>query len=158
RGRLQLAYYGYKVTDTLNHLTGQQVRPPVGDFSQIEAKRVQLFFTGTAFTPDLRYHIRLHGDTRGLPALPSNNVSQTAGTFAPHGQAASTIGGVVTVDHALRLFECWVAYDFHPCCWWKGCGEECCEDGGAKYAPTLSITAGKIKPFFGLEEILGNQN
>jgi hypothetical protein len=156
RGRIQIAYYGYKVTDSLNHLTGQQVRPAVADFSQIEAKRAQLFFTGTAFTPDLRYHIRLHGDTRGLPATPSNGAIATTGAFEPNGQAPSAASGAL-VDHALRLFECWVAYDFHPCCASQGCGEDCCDDT-SKYAPTFTLTAGKMKPFFGLEEILGNQN
>lgn len=157
RARLQLAYYGYKVTDKLNHLTGQLQGVQVGDFSQFEAKRIQLFFTGTAFTPDLRYHIRLHGDTRGLPGIANNNVSQTAGTFDPNGQGVNQFGGNIFADHAMRLFECWVAYDMHPCCTSKGCGEDCCEDT-PKYAPTLTLTVGKMKPFFGLEEFLGNQN
>jgi hypothetical protein len=156
RGRIQMAYYGYKVTDAVNHLTAQRVTPPVADFSQLEIKRAQLFFTGTAFDPDLRYHIRLHGDTRGLPAIPNNGVVQTAGSFAPNGNAV-TPGAGLLVDHSMRLFECWVAYDIHPCCWSKGCGCDCGEDT-PKYAPTLSLTAGKIKPFFGLEEFLGNQN
>src|SRR5260370_1626705 len=63
-GRLQLAYYYYKVTDRVNHLTNipatqnaNSVR--LADFSQLEAKRVQLTFEGTAFDPDLPYHFRL---------------------------------------------------------------------------------------------------
>jgi hypothetical protein len=164
RARIQLAYYGYKVTDTTNHMTGlpatanaNAVR--LADFSQLEAKRVQLFFEGTLFDPDLRYHIRLHGDTRGLPGLQNNKVVQTTppGGFNPAGTAISPLGGGVTLDHAVRLFECWLAYDFHGCCSQKGCGPDCPDDH-PRYAPTYTLTAGKIKPFFGLEEYLGNQN
>src|SRR5207244_4666389 len=114
----------------------------------------------TVFDPDLRYHFRLHGDTRGLPGLQNNKVVQTtpAGGFDPNtsGVATGTGGGIV-LDHAVRLFEAWLAYDFHPCWWQKGCGKDCPE-GTYKYAPTLTLTWGKLKPFFGLEEYLGNQN
>jgi hypothetical protein len=163
RVRLQLAYYGYKVTDRTNHMTGvlagANANQPnrLADFSQLEAKRVQLFFEGTAFDPDLRYHFRLHGDTRGLPGLQNNKVVQTAGAFDPNGSVVSPIGGGVTIDHAVRLFEAWVAYDMHPCWSQKGCAADC-PDGSYLYTPTYTIIAGKMKPFFGLEEILGNQN
>lgn len=161
-GRLQLAYYFYKVTDPVNHLTNvpatqnaNSVR--LADFSQIEAKRVQLTFEGTAFDPDLRYLLRLHGDTRGLPGLQNNKVIETvAGTTDPNGAAAATgTGGGVLVDHSVRLFEAWVAYDIHGCAAQKGCGRDCPE-GAVKYAPTYTLIAGKLKPFFGLEEYLGN--
>ncbi len=161
RGRAQLAYYGYKVTDNLNHQTGQRYSPSVGDFSQLEAKRVQLIFEGTAFTPDLRYHLRLHGDTRGLPGIQNNKDIQTGGTNTPAasfgapgvGGTTSPLGGGILLDHAVRLFECWVAYDMHPLGLFKPA-----PDGPPVYTPTLTATVGKMKPFFGLEEYLGNQN
>ena len=161
RGRLQLAYYYYKVTDRTNHLTNvpatqnaNSVR--LADFSQLEAKRVQVTFEGTAFDPDLRYHFRLHGDTRGLPGLQNNRVSQVGGAFAPNGAATATgTGGGVLVDHAVRLFEAWVAYDFHGCASEKGCGADCPE-GTARYRPTYTLIFGKIVPFFGLEHYLNN--
>ncbi|HEV3115518.1 MAG TPA: hypothetical protein VGY58_00605, partial [Gemmataceae bacterium] len=163
RGRIQLAYDNYKVTDRTNHLSNvpatqnaNSVR--LADFSQIEAKRVQLIFEGTAFDPDLRYRLMLHGDTRGLPGLQNNKVIQTTDTTAPNGSPVATAtGGGVTVDHSVRLFEAWVAYDFHGACAQKGCGPDCPE-GSFKYAPTYTLIAGKLKPFFGLEEYLGNAN
>ena len=164
RGRLQLAYYYYKTTDRTNHLSNVRATQNanairLADFSQIEAKRVQVIFEGTAFDPDLRYHLRLHGDTRGLPGLQNNKVLQTtAGTTDPNGAAAATgTGGGVTVDHSVRLFEAWLAYDFHGCASQKGCGADCPE-GSFKYSPTYTLIVGKLKPFFGLEEFLGNQN
>jgi hypothetical protein len=163
RGRLQLAYYYYKVTDTTNHMTNVPATQNanstrLADFSQIEAKRVQLIFEGTAFDPDLRYHIRLHGDTRGLPGIQNNKVIETTGASDPNGSAAATgTNGGILVDHSVRLFEAWVAYDFHGCAGAKGCGADCPE-GWPVYRPTYTIIAGKLKPFFGLEEYLGNQN
>jgi hypothetical protein len=163
RGRLQLAYYNYKVTDRTNHVsnvpaTQNANATRLADISQLEAKRVQVVFEGTAFDPDLRYHIRLHGDTRGLPGFQNNRVVQTVGTFNPSGTATATAtGGGVVVDHAVRLFEAWVAYDFHGCASEKGCGLDCPE-GMVKYRPTYTLIAGKLKPFFGLEEFLGNNN
>jgi hypothetical protein len=161
RGRLQLAYYNYKVTDRANHLTNvpatanaNSVR--LADFSQLEAKRIQITFEGTAFDPDLRYHLRLHGDTRGLPGLQNNRVVQTTGGFAPNTSPAATgTGGGVLVDHAVRLFEAWVAYDFHGCAGEKGCGPDC-PDGLPVYRPTYTVIVGKIVPFLGLEHYLNN--
>jgi hypothetical protein len=162
RLRMQLAYYRYKVTEQFNNLTD---RPAVqnansdrlADFSQLEAKRMQLIFEGTAFDPDLRYHFRLNGDTRGLPGLQNNRVIQTSGSFDPNIAPTSPIGGGVTIDHAVRLFEAWVAYDFHGCACQKGCGPDCSTDFPL-YCPTFTLIAGKLKPFFGLEEYLGNAN
>lgn len=163
RGRLQLAYYGYKVTDRTNHLlnipaTQNANSTRLADFSQLEAKRVQVIFEGTVFDPDLRYHLRLHGDTRGLPGLQNNKVVQTSGSTDPNTSGVATAtGGGVTVDHAVRLFEAWVAYDFHGCASQKGCGVDC-PPGTVAYAPTYTLIAGKMKPFYGLEEFLGNNN
>jgi hypothetical protein len=165
RGRVQLDYYGYKVTDDANHETGahQQTQNAnshrFADFSQLEVKRMRLIFEGNAFSPDLRYQLQIDGNTRGLGGVQNNKVIQTAGAFAPNTSAASPIGGGVTVDHAVRLFTAWVAYDFHPCGWWKGCGPECC-DGTYKYAPTFTLIAGKFKPTMSAEEWMsgsGNQ-
>src|SRR5262249_25018329 len=108
--------------------------------------------------PDLRYQIQLDGNTRGLGGTQNNKVvDSVGGTFDPNASAASPIGGGVTVDHAVRLFTGWVAYDFHPCSWWKGCGPDC-PDNAPKYSPTFSLIAGKMKPLFGLEEYLGSAN
>jgi hypothetical protein len=163
RGRLQLDYYFYKVTDSINHQNGAHTNQNANsnrqaDFSQLEVKRARLIFEGTMFNPDLRYHIQLDGNTRGLGGTQNNKVvDSVGGTFDPNASAASPIGGGVTVDHAVRLFSAYVAYDFHPCTWWKGCGPDCPE-GTTKYAPVFTLTAGKMKPLFGLEEYLGSAN
>jgi hypothetical protein len=81
-----------------------------------------------------------------------------AGGSNPAGNAVSPLGGGVTVDHASTLFEAWIAYDFRPCWWWKGCGPDCDHCGEYKYAPTFTLIAGKLKPFFGLDEFLRNSN
>jgi hypothetical protein len=165
RGRIQLDYYRYKVTDRTNYLNGgyagQNANAPFrqADFSQLEIKRLRLIFEGTAFDPDLHYNFTLDGNTRGLVGIQNNKVIQTtpATGFDPNTSATSPIGGGVTVDHAVRLFEAWVAYDFHGCCWEKGCGPDC-PDGTVKYAPTYTLIAGKMKPFFCIEEVLGSAN
>jgi hypothetical protein len=61
------------------------------------------------------------------------------------------------VDHAVTLFEAWVAYDFHGCGSSKGCGPDC-PDGQVLYSPTYTLIVGKMKPFFGLDEFLRNGN
>jgi hypothetical protein len=163
RGRIQLDYYNYKVTSKINHQTQKtqlqntnSVRQ--ADFSQIEVKRMRLVFQGTAFDPNLRYHIELDGNTRGLGGVQNNKVIQNAsGTTDPNTSGASPIGGGVTVDHAVRLFQCFVAYDFHGCCSEKGCGLDCPE-GCSPYAPTYTLIAGKTKPFFAFEEYMGSAN
>src|SRR5262249_55450142 len=121
RGRIQLDYYGYKVTDRVNHVTNLQATANansvrLADFSQLEVKRMRLNFGGTFFDPNLRYFIELDGNTRGLGGTQNNRVIQTAGNFNPAATAVSPIGGGVTVDHAVRLFQAWIAYDFHGCC------------------------------------------
>jgi hypothetical protein len=163
RGRLMLGAYGYKVTDDANHETGahQQAQDAnahrFADFFQLEAKRVNLTFEGSAFDPDLRYHLELLGSTRGFGGFQNNKVVQNAGAFDPNGSAASSTGGGVLVDHVMSLFEAWVAYDFHGCGSSKGCGPDCPE-GTSRYSPTYTLIAGSLKPFFGLEEFLGNRN
>lgn len=147
RGRIQIPYYFYKVTDKRNHLTGARLaNNAAGDFSQLEVKRMRLNFSGTAFSPNLRYMIELDGGTRGIGALGAGNGLAGGGN------------NVATVDHAMRLFQAWVAYDFRPCCWYKGCGDECCCEGSPKYAPTFSLVCGKFKPGFAYEQMLGSGN
>lgn len=164
RGRLQLDYYNYKVTDSVNHVTnrpatanGNAVR--LADFSQLEIKRARLVFAGTAFDPNLRYWVELDGNTRGLGGFQNNRVVQTTpgNGFDPNASATSPIGGGVTVDHAVRLFSAYVAYDFHGCASEKGCGADCPE-GSYKYAPTYTVLVGKAKPYFAFEEYMGSAN
>jgi hypothetical protein len=163
RGRVQLDYYRYKVTDKTNHITNRYANQNANstrqaDFNQLEVKRLRLIWEGTAFDPNLRFNFTLDGNTRGLGGTQNNKVvDSVGGTFDPNASAASPIGGGVTVDHAVRLFECWVAYDFHGCASEKGCGPDCPE-GTYKYAPTFTLIAGKMKPFFGIEEVLSSAN
>jgi hypothetical protein len=163
RGRIQLDYYRYKVTDKVNHITNRPANQNANsarqaDFSQLEIKRLRLIWEGSAFDPNLKYNFTLDGNTRGLPGVQHNKViDSVGGTFDPNGSAASPIGGGVTVDHAVRVFEGWVSYDLHGCCSEKGCGPDCPE-GSYKYAPTYTLIAGKMQPFFGIEEVLGTAN
>jgi hypothetical protein len=162
RGRMQLDYYGYKVTDRTNHLIN---RPAVqnanavrqADFSQLEVKAARLIFEGTAFDPNLRYHLQLDGNTRGIGGFQNNKVVQTAGAFDPNAAATSPVGGGVLVDHTVRIFDAWVAYDFHPCASEAGCGPDC-PPGTVRYSPTLTVIVGKQQPFFSFEEIMGRFN
>jgi hypothetical protein len=162
RGRLMMSYMNYRVTDSINHVTNQPFTAnsntnQVANFSQLEAKRINLIFQGTVWDPDLRYNINLLGNTRGLVGIQNNKVIQnvpTGGT-APNAAALSPLGGTVVVDHAVTLFEAFIAYDMHGCACEKGCGEDCPE-GSVKYCPTYTLIAGKMKPFFGLDEFLGN--
>ncbi|HLN32151.1 MAG TPA: hypothetical protein VK395_30760 [Gemmataceae bacterium] len=164
RGRLQLDYYNYHVTDATNHLmntpnaTQNKNAVRQADESVLEVKRLRLIWEGTAFDPNLRYHFELDGNTRGLGGTQNNKVLQTAsGTVDPNTSAASPIGGGVTVDNSVRLFSAWLAYDFHGCSKDIGCGPDCPE-GGVKYAPTYTLIAGKFKPFMSFEEYMGSGN
>jgi outer membrane murein-binding lipoprotein Lpp len=163
RGRIQLDYYNYRVTDSTNHLLNTpnavQNRNATrqADFSQLEIKRLRLVWEGTAFDPNLRYHFELDGNTRGITGIQNNKVIQTAGATDPNTSPASPIGGGVTVDHTVRLFSAWVAYDFHGCAYETGCGHDCPE-GSVKYAPTYTAIVGKLKPFFSFEEVMGSAN
>ncbi len=165
RGRVQLDYYFYKVTDNLNHLTGKRYEPEVGDFSQIEVKRVRIYWEGTAFDPDLHYQLQIDGNTRGLGGTPDNRIVQTAGSSTPAasygapgiGGATSTDGGGDQVDNSLRLFTAFVSYDWHLGGSGGGCGPDCPE-GTVRYQPTLTLIVGKQQPFFGFTEILGSAN
>src|SRR5205823_993245 len=85
------------------------------------------------------------------------NSAVNPSTFNPAGNAVSPIGGGALVDHAVTLFEAFIAYDWHPCSSQKGCGHDCPE-GTYTYAPAISGVVGKMKPFFGLDEFLGNGN
>jgi hypothetical protein len=167
RGRIQADWYFYKVADTANHQTGVDTfNNTSADFNQLEVKRARLFIDGTVFDPNLRYNITLDGNTRGLASLANGNgVVGTGGSNASvvTGPTTSAIegGGVPggntasTTDHAVRLFNAFVAYDFHPCGSEKGCSPDCPE-GYYRYAPTFTVFAGKVQPFFCLEEILGS--
>jgi hypothetical protein len=164
RGRVQTDYYFYKVTDNYNHLTGQRYEPEVGDFSQLEIKRLRLFWEGTAFTPDLFYQFQLDGNTRGLAAWQGNRDVQAVGTppaanyGAPGiGTADTTIGGTTLDAAGVRLFTAFVGYDIHLGGSGKGCRPDCPE-GSYNYSPTLTFIVGKQQPFFGLTEILGSAN
>jgi hypothetical protein len=165
RGRFQGDYYGYFPTDSRNHLTnvdtGNNTSP---DFSQLEVKRLRLQFFGTAFDPDFRYWFELDGSTRGLGALagsgvPGTNGFSTIGSNGGAGNTGAVAGGatIATVDHAVRLFSAYVAYDWHPCSSQKGCACDCPE-GTYKYVPTVSFIFGKFKPYFSFEEYCGSGN
>jgi hypothetical protein len=147
RVRINVAYVFYKVTDHTNHLTGQVVPSLSPDFSQLMVKRAQLIEDGTAFDPDLRFRLSFHGDTRGLPANVSGN------PFFPPGNAFPT-GGAFVVDNTVRMNEAWLAYDWHGR--ERPAGPDRDGRDGATYRPTFTLTVGKRKAFFGLEEYLGN--
>ncbi len=159
RGRVQLDYYAYKVTDNLNHQTGQRYAPAVGDESELSVKRADFIWFGTAFSPNLRYFLQLEGSTLGFTGGQQNNrivVGTTppggSGQGAPGiGAAGSPIGGGVTVDHAIQLRAGFLAYDFHPT---VAPGPE----GNPVYVPTFTLIGGKLKPLFCLEEFFGSGN
>jgi hypothetical protein len=161
-GRIQADYYMYKVTDTHNHLTGvggpSNISP---DFDQLEIKRGRFWFEGNLFDPNLRYLLMFDGNTRGIGAAAGGGVPGTNGSTSVGGQgtlpagvtALGVQGGntVGTVDHAARLFSAYVAYDFHPCSSYKGCGPDCPE-GTSLYQPTFTLIFGKLKPMVSYEE------
>ncbi len=165
RGRIQSDYYYYNTTDNLNHLTNQHYEPAAGDFSQIEVKRLRLFWEGTAFDPNLRYQFQIDGTTRGLGGFQSNRIAESTSNAPPGasygapgiGAAPSSIGGGDVVDHALRLFTAFVAYDIQLGSRGNGCGPNC-PDGTYAYHPVLTFLVGKQQPFFGFTEILGSAN
>src|SRR5262249_4235097 len=149
-GRLQNDYYGYKVTDTRNHFTNFDTgMNTVGDESALLVKRARLILTGSAFDPNFHFNLTYDGNTRGITGLdPRLNSFANAIGNVQGGQGDSS------VDHAVRFFEGWVAYDFHPCWPEKGCGCDCPE-GATPYQPTYGLIFGKLKPMFGFEEFSG---
>ena len=56
------------------------------------------------------------------------------------GRSDQTKANAHRVDHAVRLFTAYVAYDFHPCGYEKGCGPDC-PDGYYRYTPTFTPVA-----------------
>ena len=149
-GRIQNDYYGYKVTDTRNHLTNFDTRMnTAGDESALLVKRARIWVDGTLFDPDLHFNITLDGNTRGIGGF----------DFRP-GAFTNPIGNVqggqviANVDHAVRFFQGFISYDFHPCWSDADCGATC-PDGTVRYRPTYSLIAGKQKPMFGFEEFNG---
>src|SRR5207248_267571 len=127
------------------------------DFSQLEIKRARVNFSGTAFDPNLRYFIEFDGNTRGISGLAGGGVPGTIGDAQVNTTGVQGGNTIATVDHAVRLFSAYVAYDFHPCWSEKGCGPDC-PPGSYPYAPTLTLIAGKFKPFFSFEEYMGSAN
>jgi hypothetical protein len=157
RGRIQADYYGYKVTDTRNHLTNVDVQfNDQPDESVFEVKRMRLIFAGYMFTPDLRYQIQFDGNNRGLNTETTsatnsafnNVVVRNSGAATTGGSAGVTLNGgnISAVDAGVRLLEAWVAYDFHG------------EPGAYGYRSTFSPFVGKIKPMGSFEEYLGSAN
>ena len=117
---------------------------------------MRLVFEGTVFDPNLRYHLELDGNTRGLGVnggggIPGGNGLDNSGGVpgAPDGS------GVGTVQDGVRLFSAYVAYDFHPLASEKGCGEAC-PDGFYSYTPTTTAIFGKLKPMIAFEEYMGS--
>jgi len=160
RGRLQADEYFYKVDDRTNHQTGLAANGgnnDAPDFNQLEIKRVRLIFEGTAFDPNLRYHLELDGNTRGLSGLSGGGNPGNAGVNAPGTTGVANGNTITTVDHAVRLFSAYVAYDWHPCGYEKGCGPDC-PDGTYRYTPTVTGIVGKIKPMIAFEEYIGSAN
>jgi hypothetical protein len=186
RGRVQIPWFAYKVTDDINHLipgqsslvypttsqsstgsnggrlsaganpnnlgnpTGFRGANTTGDFSQLEVKRLRLIWEGVAFDPNFRYHFELEASTRGQSVIDQPFGPEQGDEFGGAGN-----GGLA--DHTVRLHAAYCAYDFHPCCLWKGCGHDCPE-GSSNYAPTFTIIGGKLKPFMSYEEVLGSAN
>jgi hypothetical protein len=164
RGRIQADYYGYQPTDKINHLNNTQnlvnglPANTSPDFSVLEIKRARVNFSGTAFDPNLRYYLEFDGNTRGISALAGGNGPGNTGVAAVGGTSGVQNGNTIaTVDHAVRLFSAYVAYDFHPCWSEKGCGPDCAP-GTVPYTPTLTAIVGKFKPFFSYEEYMGSGN
>jgi hypothetical protein len=162
-GRVQIPYIFYKVTDDANHETGAHQQAAnanshrFADYSQLEVKRCDLVFAGTVYDPDLHFYIDIDGTTRGLTGLQNNKVVQNAGAFDPNASASSPIGGSTLVDHLVRIRYAYVYYDFHGAAAERGCGPDC-PDGTYRYAPTYSLVAGKMTPFYGLEQYLTTTN
>ncbi|MFL5244788.1 MAG: hypothetical protein ACJ8FY_22025 [Gemmataceae bacterium] len=158
RGRIQVDFYNYKVTDSRNHLTGVDTgNNTSGDFTQEEIKRARFWFSGNTFSPNLRYWLEFDGNTRGLAGLAGGGVPGTIGTNQVGTTGVQGGNTIATVDHAVRLFSAYVAYDWHPCWSYKGCGTPC-PDGTYSYQPTVTFIAGKFKPYFSFEEYLGSGN
>src|SRR5205085_6923629 len=94
KGRLMLAYQGYKVTEQTNHLTNVHATQNtnsnrLADFSQLEVKRLNLIFAGSVYDPDLKYNFNILATTRGLGGLQNNKVIQNSptGGAAPNGSS-----------------------------------------------------------------------
>ncbi len=142
RGRIQTDYYGYAVNDKVNHLTGVNTGANTSpDESIFEIKRMRVVLAGWAFDPDWHFQVQLDGSTRGLATegIRQNAFNNPVGNLEG-GQNISN------VDAGMRLYEAWIAYDFHG------------EADGHGYRPTFSVIAGKLKPWGSLEEYLGSGN
>jgi hypothetical protein len=158
RGRMQIDGYSYQTTDSRNHLTNVDTHNNTSpDFDQLELKRARIWFSGTAFDPNLRYWLEFDGNTRGISGLAGGGVPGTIGTNQVGTTGVQGGNTIATVDHAVRLFSAYVAYDWHPCSSYKGCGVPC-PDGTYSYQPTVTFIAGKFKPYFSFEEYLGSGN
>jgi hypothetical protein len=154
RATMNLGYTFYKVTDNVNHISGQQVNPPLGDFSEFAVKDLQLNFAGTAFDPNLRYQLRLRANTGPLAAVPNTRVLTQE--FSADDDGDEVISRA-SLGSALRLgSQTFLAYDLHPCSADKGCGPDC-TDEQVHYAPTLTLVVGILRSLLGLEAYLGSR-
>jgi hypothetical protein len=152
RGTLNLGYSFYKVTDNVNHISGQSVNPPLGDFSEFAVKDARLDFIGTAFDPNLRFQVRLNGETRPLAAVPNTRILSQQ--FSSDDTGDEEAISRASLGSAVRLgTQTFLAYDLHPWEADKGCGPPCSPEQ-ALYVPTLSLLFGIVRPLLGLESYL----
>lgn len=152
RGTLEVDYSYYKVTDRLNHQTGQLLANPLSDFATLTFKRTQVTVSGTAFDPNLRYSIRVEGNNLGLPGIPDTHFTNAQFRRIDPGDediSSVRVGSGVRIGN-----QTFIAYDFHPPPPDKDCGRDCPE-GQVLYVPTLTLITGEIKPLVGLDSYLG---
>jgi hypothetical protein len=184
RGRVQIPWFGYKVTDNINHIIpgqGTFVYPTVTQSStSANGGRLSgngnntgnpIGIVGANSTGDFNQIEvkRLRLIWEGVAFDPNfryhfeleASTRGQADVVPPFGPMVGDVGGGATngglADNAVRLHAAYCAYDFHPCCVWPGCGPDC-PPGATAYAPTFTIIGGKLKPFMSYEEVLGSAN
>ncbi len=149
RGGINFGYSYYKVTDDQNHLTGLPLYPGLPDFAQLGIRYARLDFGGFAFDPNLRYQVRIEGFTRALPGIPNSHL--TTPQYSNQ-ETGDTVVSNTSFGNPVRLgSQTFIAYDFHP-------GAPECptddKDKSSTYKPTVTVTAGRLKPLVGLEGYL----
>lgn len=163
RGRLQIDFYSFNTLYNHNYQTQAPAyasgnAEALPDLDTLAVKRARLLFQGYAFTPNIRYQYQIDGSTRGVAGFQNNRDVQTTGSFAPNGNAVSPVGGGVTLDHVLRFFSGYIAYDIRGPKRQIPYGPDCLGNGGeSEYQSTTSLIVGKLKPFFSFEEVLTSQ-
>jgi len=187
RGRVQIPWFAYKVTDDINHLIPGQssLTYPTTTGSSTSANGGRLTVgnnsTGNVGNPtgivgsnstadfDQIEVKRLRLIWEGVAFDPNfryhfeleastRGQNDTATPFGPQpGEIFAGAGNGGLADNTVRLHAAYCAYDFHPCCVSSGCGHDCPE-GSSNYAPTFTIIGGKLKPFMSFEEVLGSAN